>query len=303
MGLFDLFSTSKQDFKYCHLKNLILLANADNKISNEEINVITEVMKRENLTEENFKQAVDELKHEKLLGNTIAITQKVKVIPPPTKEKALVYLQDMVALMLIDGYINDKEKEFGKNIAQEFGYKSSIIDLMIPFVLKKAKDLSNNIENKNITPSPKEEDKLFNIAKQGVIFIDENFKQLSSKGYNEAMIFCSIFLVNMGTPHSNTLDMDSIEDRYFLLLYDYIFDNNIDVIPFIDSRINFYQSEFKKLRSSPVHSPMFIYNTFYMNPYTKNPRDLHEFYESPVTLLKMQEILYKTISYMDKLKH
>ena len=159
--------------------------------------------------------------------------------------------------------------------------------------LNLAPDLSKNNELEN---------KLFNIAKQGVSMIESSFKVLPEGGYAEALIYCSSILVDLGTEHKNSIDLDIFEDRYFLLLHDEVLrHSNVDnVIEYINNRVEFYNEQEIKLRSSSYFTPMFIYNTFYMNPGCDSPSYLKNFNESPAVLMTMQTVLNQTRFMMEK---
>ena len=159
--------------------------------------------------------------------------------------------------------------------------------------LNLAPDLSTNNELEN---------KLFSIAKEGVAMIGSSFKNLSEGGYAEALIYCSSILVDLGTEHKSTINLDILEDRYFLLLHDEVLchSNVDDVVEYINKRIEFYNEQEMKLRLSSHFTPMFIYNAFYMNPGCDNPGYLKDFYESPIVLMTMQQVLNQTRLMMEK---
>lgn len=157
--------------------------------------------------------------------------------------------------------------------------------------------VEKKIEELNLAPDISHENnlenKLFRIASQGARMIESKFKRFPNGGYAEALIYCSSILVDLGTSHQNTLDMDVFEDRYFLLLGDEIMINSEvdDPIKYINSRVGFYNGEERKLNTESNYSTMFIYNAFYMNPGCDNPRNLASFSESPMTLIRLHQVL------------
>lgn len=140
----------------------------------------------------------------------------------------------------------------------------------------------------DISQLDREENRLITIAERGVERLSSTYKSLSEDGRSEALLFCTTCLINLPTDYDNTLDLDRKEDRYFLLLHDKIIPDSVD---FLNSRIEFYTDERKKLRSQSHYTPMFIFNAFYMNPMCEHPEILSEFKESPMELLLFQAAL------------
>lgn len=164
----------------------------------------------------------------------------------------------------------------------------------------KKEDVLQKLEELNLAPDLSKnnelENKLFSIAKEGVSMIESSFKTLPKGGYAEALIYCSSILVDLGTEHNNSIDLEIFEDRYFLLLHDEILcHSSVDnVIEYINNRVEFYNEQEMKLSSSSNFTPMFIYNAFYMNPGCDSPNRLKNFDESPMVLMAMRTILNKT---------
>lgn len=143
---------------------------------------------------------------------------------------------------------------------------------------------------------------VFNVAQKGANFIDSNFKHLSTKGYIEATMFSSVFLIDFVDKKNFVKSIEVIE-KNFSKQYKEIFDSRDgSVREFILVRINFYVKEIEKLSNSSKYTPIFIYNAFYLNPLVDFPNQMHEFNESPYTILSFETILYKSISYINKIK-
>lgn len=170
----------------------------------------------------------------------------------------------------------------------------------------KKEDVLQKLEELNLAPGLSRnnelENKLFSIAKEGVSMIETSFKTLPKGGYAEALIYCSSILVDLGTEHENSIDLDLFDDRYFLLLHDEILcHSSVDnVIEYINNRVKFYNEQEMKLNSSSSFTPMFIYNAFYMNPGCDSPDRLNNFDESPIALMAMRAILIQTKQMMKK---
>lgn len=143
----------------------------------------------------------------------------------------------------------------------------------------------------------------YEIVEKGVELINNDFKTLSDKGLGEAFLFCSTFLIDFDTKQSYDKDIDLIESKFSSNYKDYFENKKMNIREFIDYRVFFYKDEFKQIRNSTYNTPMFIYNAFYMNPFTKEPDSLTEFNESPTILFEFQAILFQTVSMLDKLKN
>ena len=179
-----------------------------------------------------------------------------------------------------------------QKLAEKVGVSVDAVEKKIE-ELNLAPDISheNNLENK-----------LFRIAGQAARMIESKFKRFPDGGFAEALIYCSSILVDLGTSHQNTLNMDVFEDRYFLLLGDEVMCNSEvdDPIKYINSRVGFYNEEEHKLNTESNYSTMFIYNAFYMNPGCDNPRNLTSFSESPMTLIRLHLVLKEVKAEMER---
>ena len=157
----------------------------------------------------------------------------------------------------------DFYKRFQASMEERFGITPNDIESTMKG-LNLAPDLS---KNDNI------ENKLLNLAKEGVDYIGKNFRELDEKGYYEALLLCTTFVLDLGTNHQNEIDLDKMEDRYFLLLFDTMIHCQLkDEIDFINKRIGFYTEEMEKLQRNKNNSA-FIYSVLYYNPLCNNPFD------------------------------
>lgn len=104
------------------LKNLVMLASADERITDSEMAVLLAVASRENITPEQFSQVMED-------PDSVAITL------PEDEDTKLAYMRDMVALMMIDGELDEQELAICKLYAMALGYRGSIIDGMIAGVI------------------------------------------------------------------------------------------------------------------------------------------------------------------------
>jgi len=154
--------------------------------------------------------------------------------------------------------------------------------------------LSEKVDVGNIAPDISgfflEENLLITMAQMGVDFMSENYKTLTRKGRQEALIYCSTCIIELPTDCDDitTLDVNVKGNRYLLLLHDKIEDVQVDRrSEFINSRVRFYRQQKEKLEREPLYTPMFIYNAFYLNPLCDNPGHLLTFNEPPTELFAL----------------
>lgn len=116
------------DKRLGQVKNLIMLALADGKATESELALIASIASREELTQ-------DQLDH------LIEHPDTVHIELPENDEQKLQYIQDMVALMMIDGDLDDNELAMCKIYAIMLGYESSIVEKMVLDIAEKLKDI------------------------------------------------------------------------------------------------------------------------------------------------------------------
>lgn len=116
---------------------------------------------------------------------------------------------------------------------------------------------------------------VFNICKNGVDFLINNYKPISNEGRFEAIIFNS--LISLEKVKMNYRDIyKPIQDFFFeILLYEadeisIALDSEI-LITLINSRYQFFDSELKRLYSVEGAFPGGIYHVFYEKPLNQNP--------------------------------
>ncbi len=104
------------------LKNLVMLAAADGNLTDSEMAVLLAVASRENITPDDFNKVIDD-------------PDSVNITLPQDEDTKLVYLRDMVAMMMIDGELDEQEMAICKLYAMALGYRGSIVDGMIAGVV------------------------------------------------------------------------------------------------------------------------------------------------------------------------
>jgi uncharacterized tellurite resistance protein B-like protein len=117
-----------EDKRLGQVKNLIMLALADGKATESELALIASIASREELTQEQ-------------LDHLIEHPDTVHIELPENDEQKLQYIQDMVALMMIDGDLDDNELAMCKIYAIMLGYESSIVEKMVLDIAEKLKDI------------------------------------------------------------------------------------------------------------------------------------------------------------------
>jgi len=104
------------------LKNLVMLASADERLTDSELAVLLAVASRENITPDDFNRVIEN-------------PDSVNVVLPEDEDTKLAYLRDMVAMMMIDGELDEHEMAICKIYAMALGYRGSIVDGMIAGVI------------------------------------------------------------------------------------------------------------------------------------------------------------------------
>ena len=104
------------------LKNLVMLAAADDRITDSELAVLLAVASRENIAPEDFSKVIE---------NPDSVTIEL----PEDEDTKLAYLRDMVAMMMVDGELDEQEMAICKIYAMALGYRGSIVDGMIAGVI------------------------------------------------------------------------------------------------------------------------------------------------------------------------
>lgn len=112
----------KDNQRLGQLKNLVMLAAADDRITDSELAVLLAVASRENISPEDF-------------SNVLENPDSVTIELPEDEDTKLAYLRDMVAMMMVDGELDEHEMAICKIYAMALGYRGSIVDGMIAGVI------------------------------------------------------------------------------------------------------------------------------------------------------------------------
>ena len=115
-------NNNKDQQRLGQLKNLVMLAAADGHLTDSEMAGLLAVASRENLTPDEFNKVIDD-------------PDSVNIVLPEDEDTKLAYLRDMVAMMMVDGELDEQELAICKLYALALGYRSSIVDGMIAGVI------------------------------------------------------------------------------------------------------------------------------------------------------------------------
>ena len=115
-------NTAQEQQRLGQLKNLVMLAAADGQVTDSELAVLLAVASRENISPEEF-------------NNVIENPDSISITLPEDEDTKLAYLRDMVALMMVDGELDEQELAICKLYAMALGYRGSIVDGMIAGVI------------------------------------------------------------------------------------------------------------------------------------------------------------------------
>lgn len=117
MNFKNIFGTDHQGIRRSHIKNLITVAMADGHLDNVEWTLLVSIAKALGTSEEEIE--------------IIKNTQGVTFVPPKTYEEKVEQIQDLVAIMTIDGQINPRELELCKKISLKLDILPQLVDQII----------------------------------------------------------------------------------------------------------------------------------------------------------------------------
>ena len=115
MGL--LFKSREEKARLSIIKNLLALSLIDGEIHENEKLMIAAIATREGISDREFE-------------NMLEGKDNTKFTIPEDLETREKFLKDMVALMMVDGKIDEKELALCKLTAIKFGYRPEVIDAM-----------------------------------------------------------------------------------------------------------------------------------------------------------------------------
>ena len=112
-----------------HIINLLSIAYADGSITEEEKNLICNISDNLGLTNEEF-------------NHCLATWQEtdediLKVSMPEAEEDRIAFLKNMTLLMMIDGKIDENERQYIANAAEEYGFNG---EQAVNYLIKQIQD-------------------------------------------------------------------------------------------------------------------------------------------------------------------
>lgn len=117
MGLFDIFDSGNEQRK-SHIKNLIAVAMADGHVADEEWALLIRVAKRLNMSTEDIQ-------------NIRNNPGEVKFVVPKNYKEKLQQVNDLVAVMMVDGDIDAKELEICKKVALKLDLLPRVVNDLV----------------------------------------------------------------------------------------------------------------------------------------------------------------------------
>ncbi|HEY8933688.1 MAG TPA: TerB family tellurite resistance protein [Cyclobacteriaceae bacterium] len=118
MDILNIFQSDRDGIRKSYVKNLIMIAMADGQIDDEEWQLLTELGKRIGLTEEEIIHVRDN-------------QESITFHPPKNYDDRVQQIRDLVAIMTIDGEINEKELSLCKKISLKLDVLPQIVDRII----------------------------------------------------------------------------------------------------------------------------------------------------------------------------
>lgn len=128
MGLFNF----KKKEKISHLFNLLAVALADGDVNPVEISCIAKIAKREGLSTEKINEYIQKY------------ATSIDSVVPKSHQKRLLYLEDMVKIMMVDGKIDENEMKVCKSAAIHLGLSPNLVNQFVDSITDQ---IVNNINN------------------------------------------------------------------------------------------------------------------------------------------------------------
>jgi uncharacterized tellurite resistance protein B-like protein len=118
MNIFSFFSSKPSEAAQSHIKNLVALANADGKFSDEELALIKSVAKKNHVSLTCVNEIVKNL-------------DTVEFEVPSDRTIKFNQLYDLIKMVLADKVADEVEMRYCRNIALKFGYKKQYVQDLV----------------------------------------------------------------------------------------------------------------------------------------------------------------------------
>lgn len=142
-------TANEKQIRMMHIVNLISIAYADSNISEHESGLLENIAQNWGLDEEEFNNCIEYWKQTDEAEIPIAV--------PESDDEGVAFLKDFTLMMMIDGEIEENEKQYLCNVAEQFGYDpEKVVPQLIDIVYNE-----NFASNEEATEEEEEEDELF----------------------------------------------------------------------------------------------------------------------------------------------
>lgn len=111
MSIAELFESGERTQDKGHFKNLVLIANADGKVTEDEQKLLNRIGKKIGLNEEQIKSIQEN-------------PSQFSVIPPISKVERLEQMVQLIKMMQVDGNIDSHEYSLIEILAVRLGFNS-----------------------------------------------------------------------------------------------------------------------------------------------------------------------------------
>ena len=120
MSLLSIFESDKDGRRKSHIKNLISVAMVDGHLADEEWALLSRVAHHLGMSSETIQNIKNN-------------PEEIKFIAPKKYEEKLQQVTDLVAVMMVDGDVDQKELELCKKIALKLDLLPRVINDMIDY--------------------------------------------------------------------------------------------------------------------------------------------------------------------------
>lgn len=117
-------SPNEKQIRMMHIVNLMSIAYADGTITEDENNVLVKIAQDLGLTEEEFNMCIEHWKN--------TAEEELPIAVPETDDEQVAYMKHFALVMMVDGEIDEKEREFLARIADTYGYDpEKVVQMLI----------------------------------------------------------------------------------------------------------------------------------------------------------------------------
>ena len=109
-------SSKEKQVRMLHLVNLMSIAYADGDVTEREVDLLRGIAQDLELTDEDFDNCFEYWKKTDEAEIPIAV--------PDDEDEEIAFLKNFTLMMIIDGEIEEKEKEYLARVAEQFGYNA-----------------------------------------------------------------------------------------------------------------------------------------------------------------------------------